>query len=107
MTDTTMPMGLLGSGLDPDQLQQLMAQFGATDADKQSADKQALFALGFGLLQGRRHVLLQEKEEGQERSRLLCGQGWRSGMLLQGRRLSDAQQEDRKLQHQLTFVSHW
>lgn len=41
-------------GFDPAQLQQMMAQFGATEEDRKNANKQALFALGFGLLQGRK-----------------------------------------------------
>ncbi len=45
--------GLLG-GFDPEQLKQLMAQFGATPQDTADANKQAAFALGFGLLQGRK-----------------------------------------------------
>ena len=48
-----MDTGLLGN-FDPAQLQQLMQQFGATEAEKKDANKQALFALGFGLLGGRR-----------------------------------------------------
>jgi hypothetical protein len=44
-----------------------------------------------GLLQRRGHVLLQEKEARQERSRLLQWQGRRGGVLLQGRFVSDAQ----------------
>lgn len=41
-------------GFDPEQLKQLMSQFGATEQDKTDANKQAAFALGFGLLQGRK-----------------------------------------------------
>ena len=48
-----MDTGLLGN-FDSAQLQQLMQQFGATEAEKKDANKQALFALGFGLLGGRR-----------------------------------------------------
>ncbi len=44
--------GLLG--FDPEQLKALMAQFGQTPEDRQSANKQAAMALGFGLLQGRK-----------------------------------------------------
>lgn len=40
--------GLLG--FDPEQLKQLMAQFGATEQDRTDANKQAAFAMGFGLL---------------------------------------------------------
>jgi hypothetical protein len=59
-----------------------------------------------GLLQRRRHVMLQEEEAWQECSRLLQWQG-RRGMLLQGRFVPDAQQEDQQLKRQLTFVSQW
>ncbi len=41
-------------GIDPEQLKALMAQFGASPEDQQAANKQALQALGFGLLQGRK-----------------------------------------------------
>src|SRR5437762_2774938 len=41
-------------GFDPAELQQMMAQFGATEKDKKDANSQALFALGFGLLGGRK-----------------------------------------------------
>ncbi len=41
-------------GLDLEKLKQLMAQFGATEQDKADANKQAAFAAGFGLLQGRK-----------------------------------------------------
>ena len=47
-----MAEGLLG--FDPEQLKALMAQFGATPQDRADANKQAAFALGFGLLQGRK-----------------------------------------------------
>lgn len=47
-------MGLLDDGIDPAEIQKWMAQFGATAADQKNADKQAAFALGFGLLGGRK-----------------------------------------------------
>jgi len=50
------------------------------------------------LLQGSRSDdLLQEEEKGQERSRMLCRQGQRRGLLLQRRFMPDAKQE--KQQH--------
>jgi len=49
-----------------------------------------------GLLQRRSHVMLQEENEArQERPRLLQRHGQQGGLLLQGRFLPDAQQEDR------------
>jgi hypothetical protein len=56
-----------------------------------------------GLLQRRRHVMLQEDEAWQERSRLLQWQGRRGSLLLQGRFLSHAEQENRQLNRQLTI----
>jgi len=41
--------------------------------------------------------MLQGEEAGQERPRLLQRHGQQGGMLLQGRFLPDAQQEDRQL----------
>jgi len=49
-------------------------------------------------------MLQAENEARQECSRLLQWQGRRSGMLLQGRFLSDAKQEDRQLKRELTFA---
>jgi len=49
-------------------------------------------------------MLQEENEARQECSRLLQRQGRRGGMLLQGRFLSDAEQETRQLKRQLTFA---
>ena len=53
-----MANGMLG-GFDPQEIQQMMAQFGATEKERSDANKQALFALGFGLLGGRKGNELQ------------------------------------------------
>jgi hypothetical protein len=51
--------------------------------------------------------LLQEEKARQERACLLQWQGWRSGVLLQGRFVPDAEQEDQQLKRQLAFASQW
>ncbi len=47
------------TGLLSPELQQLMAQFGVSDEDRAAANKQAMMALGFGLLGGRKGQELQ------------------------------------------------
>jgi len=59
------------------------------------------------LLQGRSDVLLQGKDKArQECSRLLQGHGQQGVLLLQGRLLPDAQQEERQFKQQLAFAGY-